>query len=77
MAPPDTAETRGGIKIEPPSVKTKKEAIRLAPSFIAGMIGANADHPYTAESLNDFLAIWRERISGALLALELIARMCR
>lgn len=68
----------GKIKLPAPKGKTKDECIRYAPSFKVGSSPSVGDHPYTDQTLAEFLG-WlqpdgkaQEKVRDALGALEFI-----
>jgi hypothetical protein len=61
----------------PMDPKTNTKHIRYAPSFVAGVLVAGNEHPFTEDSLAKFLGMTskgqpQEKFSAALGALELI-----
>lgn len=65
------AYAKGSIELDAVPAKVSKDRIRYAPSFIIGMVSGTGDHPYTAESVADFLQ-WRpQKVAPFLSFLEL------
>jgi hypothetical protein len=75
----------GKINLEKPPQKARKTNIRYAPGFILGCDNESLSHPYTAESIAEFLGWWEVkpdkndkggqasvRIRNALKALEIL-----
>jgi nitrogen regulatory protein PII len=72
------AYAEGQIELSPPSAKTNASQLRYAPSFIPDADRTGGPHPYTAQTLADFLG-WlkpggrpQEKVMTALGALQLI-----
>ena len=72
------AYAEGRINLPSPNERSKKTALRYAPSFVSGSSERGSDHPYTAQTVADFIG-WvfpsgeaNKKVKNALNALALV-----